>query len=36
MKNDHQHDAEKEKENKIKGFRKKFLLHELAHQNLGN
>jgi hypothetical protein len=36
MKKDHQHDVEEEKENKIQGFSKKFLLCGLVHQNLGN
>jgi hypothetical protein len=34
--NGHEHDAEEEKENKIQGFSKKFLLRGLFHQNLGN
>jgi hypothetical protein len=33
--NDHQHDAEEEKENKIQGLSKKFLLLKLAHQIVG-
>jgi hypothetical protein len=28
--------AEEEKENKIQGFSKEFLLYELVHQNVGN
>jgi hypothetical protein len=36
MKKSHQHDAEEEKENKIQGFSKNFLLRGLVHQNLGS
>jgi hypothetical protein len=36
LQNDHQPDAEDEKENKIQGFSKNFLLPGLLHQNLGN
>jgi hypothetical protein len=32
----YQHDAEKEKENKIQGFSKHFLLRGLVHPNRGN
>jgi hypothetical protein len=36
MKEGHQEGAEDQKENKIHGCLKKFLLRELVHQNLGN
>jgi hypothetical protein len=36
MRKGHHHDAEEEKENKIKGCSKNRLLRGLVHQNLGN
>jgi hypothetical protein len=36
LKKGHHHDTVEEKEGKIQGFLKKFMLRGLVHQNLGN
>jgi hypothetical protein len=36
LENDHQHDAEEEEENEIRGFTKNYLFRGLVYQNVGN